>query len=295
MATLIAARPHPHTAGLPALIRRRPLAAYLILAFTAFWLSLLPALSIDAALWVFPFGPLAGILAFALPAFLVTAITDGRAGVRDLLGRALRWRVGLRWYALALLAIPAGIFLIATTFLGVAPLGALADRWPLALTVFLPSVLRAVVTIQIFEELGWTGFVQHRLQDRHGALRASLLVALGFGLIHFPTYFIGVPITGEKVLVVLTQVMPVAIGFGVPFRILITWLYNGSARGVLLAALLHAVFNTVSSTRFAAEFGLGPAGMWLPLAAVAILALLAVVATRGRLGYTRSDTGGLTR
>src|SRR3712207_1572352 len=37
----------------------------------------------------------AAILGVALPAFLVTAATGGEAGVRDLLGRCLRWRVGV--------------------------------------------------------------------------------------------------------------------------------------------------------------------------------------------------------
>src|SRR3712207_7564446 len=50
------------------------------------------------------------------------------AGVRDLLARALRWRAGPRWYALALLGLPAGMFLIATTFLGTAPLAARSEE-----------------------------------------------------------------------------------------------------------------------------------------------------------------------
>src|ERR687886_295754 len=68
-----------------------------------------------------------------------------RAGVRALLARALRWRVGPRWYALALLGFPAAMFLLATSFLGAAPLRALADKWPLVFAEFLPQVLLAVV------------------------------------------------------------------------------------------------------------------------------------------------------
>jgi hypothetical protein len=41
---------------------------------------------------------MASILGVALPAFLVTAATRGGAGVRDLLSRCLRWRVGIVWY-----------------------------------------------------------------------------------------------------------------------------------------------------------------------------------------------------
>ena len=295
MAALAAAEPDAPTAGIRALIRRHPVAAYVIVATIGYWLSLLPALFINPALSKFPVGSIGVILALALPAFLVTAITDGRAGVRDLLARALRWRVGLRWYALALLGLPVGMFLLATTFLGTAPLAALGEKWPLVFTAFLPKVLFALVTVQLFEELGWVGFVQHRLQHRHGAFRASLLVALAFALIHLPTYFVGAPLTGQQVLRVLVQMMPIAIVFGVILRVLATWLYNGSGRSVLIVALVHAVLNTVSNAALAAEFFPQSAAMWLPLAAVLVLAVLGAVATRGRLAHTPDDAATETR
>jgi hypothetical protein len=37
---------------------------------------------------------------------LLTGIVYGRAGFRDLLSRLLKWRVSLRWYAIALLTAP---------------------------------------------------------------------------------------------------------------------------------------------------------------------------------------------
>ena len=291
IAALAAAEPDAPSSGIRALIGRHPVAAYLIMVFTGLWLSLVPTLFLNASTWPppFPFDMIGSILVFALPPLLVTAIIDGRAGVRDLLARALRWRVGPRWYALALLGLPVGMFLIAATFLGAAPLQALADKWPLVFTEFLPNVLIALVTVQLYEELGWTGFVQHRLQNRHGALRASLLVALAFALIHFPTYLLGAPVTGEQVLRVLVGFMPIAIGFGVILRVLVTWLYNGSGRSVLIVALLHAVLNTVDEAKLASAFIPHSAASSLPYAVVAGLAVLAAVATRGRLAHTRHD------
>ena len=288
MAALAAAEPAASTSGMRALIRRHPVAAYVIMTTTGAWLGLLPVLFLNATLST-PYRIIFGILALALPAFLVTAIADGRAGVRDLLAGALRWRVGIRWYALALLGIPAAMLLLATTFLGTAPLAALGDKWSLLFTVFLPEVLVAVVTAQLFEELGWTGFVQQRLQQRHGALRASLLVALAFTLWHVPIYLIGAPISGEQVLRVLVQIVPTAMIFGVFFRVLITWLYNGAGRSVPIAALVHAVFNAVDDGKLASEFVPQSVTTWLPLAAVAVLAVLAAVATRGRLAHTPND------
>lgn len=277
------AQAHPSRTGLRALVQRRPVASFLFLAFAGMWLSLLPALLFDASVRLF--SAIGSLVGLALPAFLVTAIISGRGGLRDLIARSLRWRVALGWYALAILGIPVAVLLIAATFLGSAPFVALTDRWTLTFTLFLPEIVIALVTIQLCEEIGWTGFVQHRLQGRQGALRASLVVALAFGLIHLPTYFVGGPITGEKVLVVLVQMLSIII-FAAFFRALITSLYNGSGQSVLIAALVHAAFNTVSSARLSTAFLPESAAMWLPLAAVAALALLAVIVTRGRLAFS---------
>src|SRR3712207_3241816 len=45
---------------------------------------------------------LAMVLGLALPAFLVTAAMSGKAGVRDLLSRSLRWRVVLAVQAMVI-------------------------------------------------------------------------------------------------------------------------------------------------------------------------------------------------
>lgn len=51
-----------------------------------------------------PHGILENVLGSAVPAFLVTALVSGKAGVWDLARRSLPWRVPLRWYLISLLA-----------------------------------------------------------------------------------------------------------------------------------------------------------------------------------------------
>ena len=191
-----------------------------------------------------PFSAVGAIFGLALPAFLVTAATNGRAGVRDLLRRTLRWRVGVGWYLLAILAIPVGALLLAPLFLGAAPLERLPENWTLLLTEFLPQLLLALVTVQFFEELGWAGFVQHRLQPRRGALKASLLVALAFAYLHLPTY-LNAPVSAESALRDLS-VMVIVMPFAICFRILITFAYNRTGFSVLIAAITHTSFNEAS-------------------------------------------------
>jgi hypothetical protein len=55
----------------------------------------------------------------ALAGLLLTALLDGKHGLQELLGRLRRWRAGLAWYAVALLATPLlaalGLAALATT------------------------------------------------------------------------------------------------------------------------------------------------------------------------------------
>ena len=41
-----------------------------------------------------------------IAAIVLTGIVSGFAGLRELIARLLKWRVGLRWYAVALLTSP---------------------------------------------------------------------------------------------------------------------------------------------------------------------------------------------
>jgi membrane protease YdiL (CAAX protease family) len=256
-------------------------ASFLVAAYAIFSASWLPVLFLGAPPRLF--SAIGAVLGLALPAFLVTAATDGRAGVRDLVRRTLRWRVGIGWYLVAALAIPVGALLLAPIFLGVAPLQAFGENWPLVFTAFVPQLVLALVTVQFFEELGWAGFVQHRLQARHGALKAALLVALAFAFLHLPTY-LRAPISGQSVVRDLS-VLVIVIPFAIVFRILIAYAYNRTAYAVLIAAITHASFNEASE--LIAPNVQGPLAQILAFASTALLALLAGVVSQGALAYRR--------
>jgi hypothetical protein len=82
------------------------LVAFFLLAFGFSWAVWLPAAAASRGLlaWEVPswLGVLLGSFGPTLAALPVTAVTAGRAGLRGLLGRLLIWRVGLHWYAFAL-------------------------------------------------------------------------------------------------------------------------------------------------------------------------------------------------
>lgn len=237
-----------------------------------------------------PFQWLASYAGLALPAFLVTAALDGRAGIANLLRRALRWRVGVRWYLVALFGVFGGVLLLALPLFGAAPLRLLVQRWELMLTAFLPAVLLMVVGANLPEEVAWTGFLQAHLQERRGPLVASLLTSPAFALMHLPAFFVDGWIAEEGL--ALAQLPEALLSLGVVtvfalfFRVAVMWLYNGSGGSLLLVGLFHSAFNVVNSRAITPSFVAEPtAAALLPLAAVAVAAVALALVTRGRLGY----------
>lgn len=298
MTTLAENRQHANYWSLRRLVARYPVAAFLVMAFVIGWSGMLPLLlSENGPFGVLPvelpwkpFVSLMSILGLALPAFLVTAATGGKEGVRDLVRRVLRWRVGAHWYLTALFGLLTVTLLGAVPFVGVVPMEALARKWELLFTPFLWGVLVPFVLVNLWEETGWTGFMQHTLQERHGPLPASLMVAPFFALIHMPAYFVSGWLGGDDVSLgqlpsVLLQVGIMAV-FAVFIRLLIMWLYNRTGSSVLLVGLFHSAFNMTSSNQnITPELVPGPAAALIPPAAVVVIAVLLVVLTRGRLSH----------
>jgi membrane protease YdiL (CAAX protease family) len=298
MSTLFENEQPAASSSLRRLVARRPVVAFLLMAFVFAWTIMLPLLLSKSGFGVLPFalpwrvfGSLMSIFGLALPAFLVTAAKDGKEGVRDLLGRILRWRIGVRWYLLALFGLLAITLLGSIPFLGVAPLESLARNWPLLFTVFLPGVLVPFVFVNLWEETAWTGFMQHTIQEGRGPLLASVMVAPFFALIHMPGFFVAGFISDEKTPLsqfpsVLLQVGILAV-FAVFIRVLIMWLYNGSGQSVLVVGLFHSAFNMTNGQKITPELLGLPAGLasLIPSLAIMIVSVLLVVFTRGRLAY----------
>src|ERR687896_1475399 len=113
--------PSPPVSTPQGVLARHPLISYFIITFAFSWLMFLPGvLTYYGVLSVAPslIGVLGivGLLGPVLSGFLMTAITEGAAGVGDLLRRMVLWRVGIRWYLFAVLGIPA-VMVLATIVL----------------------------------------------------------------------------------------------------------------------------------------------------------------------------------
>jgi membrane protease YdiL (CAAX protease family) len=279
--------PAPHSA-LRRLVAHHPVAAFLVMVYSVNCaVALVPLLRrrdilpFDLA----PYDSLGHIFGVALPAFIVVAAMHGRAGVRDLARRSLRWRVGVRWYLIALLGVPVATVMCASVIFGLAPLNALVEKWRLLLTEVLPQLLLLILFYNVAEEVGWTGFLQARLQDRHGPLKASVIVTLPFALFHLPGWMVEfeLGLAQLHLALLLTGVFGVSQLFG---RVVIMWLYNNTGYSVLLVGMFHASFN-VTTSAFGSAFIPVPTGSTFLIAApvLAAAAVLIAVFTRGRLSY----------
>jgi membrane protease YdiL (CAAX protease family) len=193
------------TTALRQWVTRHPVLAYLILAFSVTWTIWLIPLFSKEGIGLLPyhvpstliFNPLASILGLMGSAFLVTALVDGRAGVRALARRLVRWRVGVQWYLLALFGLLLVGLVAQSVFHGVGSLGAAVRQGPALLSYLVALVIGAVV-VHLWEDTGWVGFMFTRLQPRFGALVASLLVAPCLGAIHLPLLFITDGVTAGR-------------------------------------------------------------------------------------------------
>jgi membrane protease YdiL (CAAX protease family) len=277
--TTVQAGPRPSVRHL---VARHPVATFLCICYAVAWATAVPwfrartdILPFDLPMW----GSLGTIFGVALAAVLVVAASDGRAGIRDLARRSLRWRVGVRWYLLAVLGLPIVVLAGAIALFGTAALEALADNWRLLFTSVLPVLLLQLALFQLAEEVGWMGFLQARLQDRHGPLKACLLVTVPFALWHLPDLF------AQAGLATALIFLPILAAAHLCARVVFLWLYNATGASVLLVAVFHASFDATVNGVGLGQLVPGPNVTALVLATGAVLlaAVGLVLATRGRL------------
>src|ERR687897_187325 len=182
-----------------AFVERHPLLSFYALAFAITWGGLILVVGGPSEILGSPvkfetrFGLvlLAWLAGPSVANILMTGLVGGRAGLREMLTRMRRWRVGARWYAVALLTGP---------LLSVAVLLALSLSSPEYLPTILTTSDKGALLLQgmvgtfvggIFEELGWTGFATHTLlrRMRHGVLSTGLIVGVLWGVVHLPVCY----------------------------------------------------------------------------------------------------------
>jgi membrane protease YdiL (CAAX protease family) len=226
-----------------------------------------------------PFVASAMLAGPSIAGLLLTGLVSGKAGLRDLLSRLLRWRVGARWYAVAILPAP---------LLAAAVLFALSLTSPIFTTddkaaVLLSGIAAGLTTV--FEELGWTGFAVPRLRLRYGVLTTGLMVGVLWGAWHLlQGLWIGGNYSGA---LPLTLFLPLNFFSGVAqltaYRMLMVWVYDRTG-SLLVATLMHASL-TASTIFIFTPLATGMSSLtysWVLAAALWVVVAVVALANRGQ-------------
>jgi membrane protease YdiL (CAAX protease family) len=267
-----------------AFIKRHSVLTFYAVVFLISWGGFLIAVGPTTRLEVVEIPPVAILSMVAGPVvagIFLTGLVYGRAGFREFRSRLFRWRVGARWYAVALL--PAPLVVAAVTF-----------ALSLASPVFLPGIVRTddKVAYLLFnlavglaagflEEIGWTGFAVPALRRRYAVFVTGLIAGVLWGAWHY----LGNVAAAETVrgTLSLSVFLPLIlfnllVGSLLPFRVLMVWVYDRT-ESLLVAMLMHV--SLTASIRILTPVGnqgvplfiydfVLTAALWVVVAAVAV-------------------------
>jgi membrane protease YdiL (CAAX protease family) len=285
----------PWRTTIVAVVGRHAVLAYYALTFAISWGGFLLVVGGPGAFPATPeqfeaLMPLAVLAMLAGPpvaGLLSTGVVSGRAGYRELRSRLVRWRVGARWYALALLFAP---LLYLALLLPLSRLSAAFVPGILASDAEAPMLVLGVAIALgagLLEELGWTGFAVPMLRRRHGGLATGLLVGALWAAWHWlgQLWAPGAASGAFAVGVLLVDPLFYMVGY----RVLMVWVYDRT-ECLPVAVVMHT--SLTASARL-----LGPpafAGMaGVPLLAFDLIWAAAVWAVVGAIAV--ANGGRLSR
>lgn len=259
---------------------RHPLLSFFTLAFLITWLLAVPSL-----LFGLPFKPFqaAGAYGPLLAAVIVSAAMGGDE-LKALLGRMTNFRVGLRWYLLAIFGYVL-LYLLMAGLSGAPLMQSLAEKWTLIFTLYLPALFTSYLVNPIGEETGWTGFAVHHLQKRFSPWFSAVILGVVWEFWHFPGFFVPSEMGAFNPVTFIFFVL-----ISVFVRVIWTWIANNTNGSGIAAALLHASSNAVSLALIPNLLP-APTPDQLALSTLILIGLLFLSATliliftRGRLSY----------
>ena len=223
----------------------RNLAFFFLLAFGLTWIKdglaalfdlKMPTSITDPVILFVVFIGIPGAIGPTFAAFVMTAITEGKPGVKNLWKRFWNRNASLKWLLVALLfydAIRLTANLIARALdIQAYPILELPDP----LWSYIPALVTPFIINGMGEEFGWRGYALPRFQARWNALTSSLILGVIWASWHILFFFIpGASLYQRNFLewapwIILSSVI-------------YTWLFNNTKGSVLIAALFHATAN----------------------------------------------------
>ena len=237
-------------------MKRNSVISFFILAFAVSWSIEIPLallhqgiLSAQIPMWFHYFASLGPLSAALIMSFL----TEGDSGIRNLIARIFKWRVDIRYYTFVIL-VPVGLFAFACLLNRI-----ITGNWPnvtlLGAVDYLPYLTPLgalglwLITFGLGEETGWRGFALPHLQKTRSATVATLILGLVWAFWHLPMFFyrdtyiqmgpVGFPMLALSLLCA---------------AMIFTWLYNSTNGSVWIVIIFHAVFNWLTANEAGGPF-----------------------------------------
>lgn len=233
----------------------------------------------------------------------VVLIVSGWAGVKMMLQRLVKWRVGIIWWAVALL----GPLLVVLTAIGLhilaggeAPSFQVWKVEPLMIPVLMLILISPIGGAGGEEPFGWRGYAQPMLQEKLGKwapIITSFIIGIVWAVWHLPEFYN--PASTQYALG-WSGFVPLII-MEITNSIIMTWLFNKTGGSVLVAGVIwHLAVDTFSTTLLTGFTVTGMlAGEVMPAVDLGLITMLAVVmsvlalalliVTKGKLGFVTEE------
>ncbi len=186
-----------------------------------------------------------GMIGPGITGILFTYQTRSKAEIHDYWHRMIDTkRLTLPWLAIAM-RLPFSLQIIAGVIDGLS--GGIGLSWGDSATALITNPVGQILTLCVislvpfFEELGWRGYAQDRLQEKHSALGASLILGCVWSLWHLPASFI--PNTYQAGLGIGTPEFYLHFGGIIVLSVIISWIYINTHRSILIMVVFHAMVN----------------------------------------------------
>jgi len=182
---------------------------------------------------------LIGFGGFGPPIGAAVVIWASGGSLRTWVGQMFKWRIGAKWWTLAL-GLPFIILSLGVLLFVVAggPIDLTEFESPF---IYLFAMAWGTVWGGGQEDLGWRGFMLPILQDSYSALVSSAIVGVTWAAWHLPLFLNattthgGWPLSQQ-----LLWMVSILAG-----SILWTWMYNSTGGSVLAVAVFHAGVNAM--------------------------------------------------
>jgi membrane protease YdiL (CAAX protease family) len=222
------------------LFNRLSITIYIVVAYTITWSILFPLSFLYSSLSqpIREIWHSFGSIGPSISALVIIYSLKRRKGLSELKKRVVKYS----GYKLLLFAfIPILLLIISLViefFMNIFSLNSFIEQNELDNAVSVVIFLLPSLCYGFFEEIGWRGFLLPKLQQKHNAFRATLILTLIWWFWHFPTFFYRF-----ELWFALVFMFPLILTGSFVF----TYLFNQSNGSLFMVIVLHISYDIVTA------------------------------------------------